>query len=368
MKIPGFDFLVFQSVHLLHGFGRIKTVRTIESIQPASVRSILIVVTTALGDSITFTPALDPIRRRFPHARIVGFYHHAFADLYADDPRFDRIIPYYGKYKRLRKTIRALREESCDLALLPYMNDPDVIPLILLGGSRALFRMPGRNTIYSFCVMNSELLSSVPPPDHANRRAADMAAYLGCNIPTLESSLHLDSDAQIRMDRLLEDIRRRAKHPDEIWIGFHPGASIPQKCWPVDHFRTLAGQALEKWPNAHILLSGSAGEWDLCENIRTVSRDGRITNLAGDISIHDMPALLKRLAVLVSGDTGIAVMAYAVACRTVTLFWSTDPARSGPGIAGDIHRVVAGQSADSIWPDRIMAEIAEQIQAAAETD
>jgi len=59
-----------------------------------NIGGILVAVTTALGDSICFTPALDALRSRFPRARIVGLFHRAFAELYRQDPRLDAVIPY----------------------------------------------------------------------------------------------------------------------------------------------------------------------------------------------------------------------------------------------------------------------------------
>ncbi len=349
MNIPGLDFAVSRAVSFLFHAGRIRTVKHLRDVDLARVSRVLIVITTALGDSITFTPALTALREKFRTARLVGLYHAAFADLYRVDPRLDRVISYHGKYRRLGETLRALREESCELVLLPYMNDPDVIPLVLAAGARILFRMPGRNTIYSYLVAEQHLLSAVPPPGHANERATDMVKLLGCDIRQSETSLHVSPESPELISRLLAGlpIPKGGFGPvPPVYIGFHPGASIEQKRWPTAQYRRLAVELLREFPRSVILATGSARERVLCGEICSES-PSRMFNLAGSVAIEDMPDLLRRLAVLVSGDTGIAVMAYAVGCRTVTLFWHTDPSRSGPYHEGDRHRVIRSLSGDA---------------------
>ncbi len=333
--------------------GKIRTIRDLSAVRLDDVRGILIVVTTALGDSITFTPALTAIRERYPKARIVGLYHKAYSALYEEDPRFDRIIPYYGKYKRLRQTISALREESCELALLPYMNDPDIIPLVLAGGGKILFRMPGRNTLYSFLVVHPELLSSIQPPNHANVRGANMVKYLDCRVSDLHTSLHRSPDSARRVDAVLGE---KGLKDNILLIGFHPGASIPQKRWPIPFYQKLSRMMFEKFPDSRILLTGSSAERQLCSAISQKGNESRIFNLAGEISIKDMPDLLGRLSVLILGDTGVSHMAYAVRCRTLTLFWRTDHRISGPLEAGGLHRLIIAETAENITPEKVFAE------------
>lgn len=349
--------LLVQGVRFLHQIGKIRTDPDLHGGKLDDVKGILVAVTTALGDSITFTPALTAVRARYPRARIVGLYHHAFSSLYDEDPRFSRMIPYFGKYKRLRRTLAALREESCELALLPYMNDPDIIPLVIAGGSRMLFRMPGRNTVYPYLVVHPELLSSTQPPVHANKRGADMVARIDCIVRDIHASLHRPADSHKRVDAVLA---AKGIPAGSRLIGVHPGASIPQKRWPARHFHALGRMILDTDKDARIIVTGSAAERRLCDEVCGDAADGRRVNLAGDIPIRDMPELIGRFDLFIAGDTGIAVMAYAVGCRSLTLFWHTDPAVSGPVEVNHRNRLIQGATADDISPARVLDEALNQ--------
>jgi ADP-heptose:LPS heptosyltransferase len=341
MNIPGLDTLLYRTFWALHRLGRIHTVRDLAAVDPDRIRSILVAVTTALGDSVTFTPALAALRERFPLARIVGLFHRNFADLYLADPRLDEVIPYHGKYKRWHRTLKALKVERCELALVPYINDPDVIPLIYLGGSRIIFRTPGRNTIYRFMVANPELLSSKPNLDHALVRCATMLRHLGCAIPDLAPTLHIDQSSR---ERAAAWLRAHGILRGVQLVGMHPGASIREKRWPAENFAEVARALLRENAERWLILTGSGGERALCERIRAAcGAPDRAVNAAGGLPLADLPALLGRVRWLLTNDTGVAHIAYATGTPSLTLFWRSDPAISGPMQNLDRHQVIACQ-------------------------
>jgi ADP-heptose:LPS heptosyltransferase len=287
---------------------------------------------------VTFTPALQALRTRFPRARIVGLLHSNYVDLYRGDARLDAVIPYHGKYTRWRETLRALRAERCELALVPYVNDPDVIPLIYLGGSRIIFRTPGRNTIYRFMVANPELLSSGPNPDHALVRVGTMLRYLGCTVTDLAPSLHVDQE---KRDRAAAWLAARGVPANAAVIAMHPGASIREKRWPAENFAGVARVILREDPKRWLILTGSPGERRLCEEIRMAGGSpDRTVNAAGELPLAVLPAVLERVAWLLANDTGVAHIAYATGTPSLTLFWRSDPHRSGPLTGQDVHKVL----------------------------
>jgi ADP-heptose:LPS heptosyltransferase len=338
MRIPGLDTLVYRTFWALDRLGRIQTVRDLATIDLNRIGGILVAVTTALGDSVCFTPGLTALRERFPRTRIVGLFHGKFAELYREDPRLDGVILYHGKYRRWRDTLKALQAARCELALVPYVNDPDVIPLIYLGGSRIIFRTPGRNTIYRFMVANPELLSSGPNPEHALVRCATMLQYLGCAVTDLTPRLHVEPEQR---GRIAAWLRAQGVPDGAQLIAMHPGASIREKRWPAAHFAEAARVVLEEDPSRWLILTGSPGERPLCESIRAgCGAPDRAVNAAGTVPLSDLPALLGRVQWLLTNDTGVAHIAYATGTPSLTLFWKSFPHVSGPLPGQDRHRVL----------------------------
>ena len=145
--------------------------------------------------------------------------------------------------------------------------------------------------------------------------------------PSLESEV----------DALLADAGLRDGAP---LVGLHLGAAFgPSKQWPAPAFGRLAAM-LARGGYRPVLL-GTAADADLA---RAVSDEtgGAPASLVGRDRPELLPALLPRLACLVSGDTGIAHLAAALGVPTVTLFGPTDPARTAP--RSDRGRAVAGSA------------------------
>jgi ADP-heptose:LPS heptosyltransferase len=378
LKIPGLDRLVHRTFWALDRLGKIDTVRDLAAVDLDRIEGILVAVTTALGDSVSFTPAYAALRARFPRSRIVGLYHHAFADLYGEDPRLDGVIPYHGKYAGWRQTLKWLRALRCELALVPYVNDPDVIPLIYLGGSRIIFRMPGRDTIYRFMVANPELLSRGPNPEHASVRCATMLGYLGCKVTDLTPRLHVTA---AHREGVAAWLAARGVPPDARMVGMHPGASIQKKRWPAEQFAETARALLRELPGSWLVLTGSPGERALCESIReSCGSPERAVNAAGDLPLGELPALLERLVWFLANDTGAAHIAYAVGTPSLTLFWRSLPHLSGPLPGQGRHRVLYREDgcrgcdhgrciypscANAIGVDDVLAVARESLQPAA---
>jgi ADP-heptose:LPS heptosyltransferase len=126
----------------------------------------------------------------------------------------------------------------------------------------------------------------------------------------------------------------------ELCIGFQPGAATRYKMWPDTAFMLLAHRLMHHDRKFKILLLGSKSEWRLCETIKGGVRDHHLINLAGAIDLPALPALVQRLALLVTNDTGTMHVAIALGVPTVSLFAATEPAGTGPLQDLERHRVV----------------------------
>ncbi|MFB3820193.1 MAG: glycosyltransferase family 9 protein [Candidatus Methylomirabilales bacterium] len=339
MKIPFVDGLVRGATLAAHGAGLLPTARGWTPGQAAGARGILVVVSTALGDSICLTPVLEALRAGLPDTRLVGLYHAAFASLYAGDPRLDAVIPYYGKYRRVRETLAAIRAAKCDIGFLAYIAEPDVVPLVRLGGCRTLIRTVGRGTRYARMMANADCLRAGPATEHAITSGLRTAALLGCPAVTERPALAVPDAARRRVEaRLLAHGLPR----DTRRIVLHPGASAQNKRWPAERFVWLGRRLLEADPSARLLLTGAPSERALAERIACeLGQPPRVLLLAGELSLVEVAALLAGADLLVSADTGIAHAAYAVGTPSVTLFWRSEPRFSGPLHDRERHRVIA---------------------------
>lgn len=107
------------------------------------------------------------------------------------------------------------------------------------------------------------------------------------------------------------------------------------KHWPPAHWAAVAAAVLEDLPGAQVVLCGSPAEHAVLEDIRAAAgNDPRIRNLARELPIPRLFALLEQAAGMVSVDTGPAHAAAALGCPLVVLFGAAPPSLwrpIGPG-------------------------------------
>ena len=133
-------------------------------------------------------------------------------------------------------------------------------------------------------------------------------------------------EAQQFAENLLNPYRAMSSTPS---VGIHPGAFFGEsKTWPLEHFKTLIHRLVDSGVG-QVFILGGPDEVELTGQLNAMS-GGRAVNLAGKDTLETLPALLSRLDVFISGDTGPLHVAALVKTPTIALFGPTDYRRTGP--------------------------------------
>ncbi|MDD2706619.1 MAG: glycosyltransferase family 9 protein [Verrucomicrobiae bacterium] len=350
------DRLIFWLHCVLAKTGRIQAA-ALEDIRRDGFKRILVVATTAIGDAVLCAPLLKSLKNSRPDLHLGFWVQNGAVPLFEGLCGADVVLPYHGKYRCVRETLKDLRNQRFDLALIANANDPDIIPLLWWSGCRRLIRRPQRNTIYHFMIANPEMLSPSHTTGHAIERNLQFCDLLGLPRGEARTRLMVKPEADERVRAILN----RMPKP---WICIHPGASQPRKQWPADRFAALARRILDR-TSGTVVLTGSRGEQQICHQVAgDLGGDRRLVNLAGILRLDELAALFHSAGLLISGDTGPYHIGMAVDVPTVTLFapWDvgSSPAINGPAFDLQSHRAVAtaaiGDPITSIEVDRVFRE------------
>ena len=119
-----------------------------------------------------------------------------------------------------------------------------------------------------------------------------------------------------------------SRHIARRWLRPRSGTS---KYWPEDHWAKVVSAVREACPNHAILFSGTRAEGRF--NAAIIRRSGvrDAYNIADDLSVRTLLALLQRAYSMIAVDTGPAHAAAALGCPTVALFGTASPKLSRPG-------------------------------------
>jgi heptosyltransferase-2 len=288
-----------------------------------SFKNILIIKPGAIGDLLHLTPVIRVLRRIYPGARVtVLVSSKVAASLFTENPLVAETIIYDRKgehrsWSAFLELGRRIREGRFDLVLnFQRSNLKSWLLVAAAAPSRVLvYHKARRRTIHA--IVNH--LETLRP--------------LGIEPAGEEPRLDFYPSAADR--RFASDFFSRHGLDGVTVVAFNPGTSHLCKCWPVDRFAFL-GDRLADELGARIVILGSRDEKELADGIAAGMRHPPL-DLAG-CTLGELGAVLERVPLLVTGDTGPMHIAAAVGTPVVALYGPISPERSGP--LGGGHRIV----------------------------
>lgn len=288
----------------------------------------LVISSTALGDTLLSTPAIKSLRMSFPEAKITALIHKDIAPLFKDSPHIDNMVLYHGGYKKFFKTTIALRKEIPDVALIFHGNGPQDIAFSILSGATIILKHPTMSPYKKYLSFEFEQRYQ-----HTIEDRLDLVRKIGgaiidktMGIPALTDKI---KDAKIK----------EFLNNENNLIGFQIGASHVYNMWPIENFIELAKKILSLDPDTRIAITGIKKEYALGEQI-VKACGARVKNCCGKFRIDELPYLIKRFNLLITGDTGPMHLAIAINVPTISLFSAADSKVTGAYQDHQIHRII----------------------------
>lgn len=312
---------------------------------------ILIIQLARLGDLVQTMPMIAALRKQCPRDTIDLLCPEPLRDLGTLIPGIDRVIGWNGTQwhrwaERAKQGISPDQFREIETELTTVCPEPYDQAFVLNQHSRAII---AGTLLAKSC---TGPLAQGPLGDHLT----PWAAYVREVARTRRANrVHL-SDAFCGMcgllpsgtsPRCLTPQVAQARHLDEIgrgggpWIGLIVGAGDPARVVPVETWRAWIVQFLSLVPRGRVVLIGHGAECDRAQEIQrplAPSILGRIWDLTGRTTLHELAQTLARCHRVIGSDTGPLHLAAAVG--TPVLGWYFAQARvheTGPYGSG--HRV-----------------------------
>jgi len=122
--------------------------------------------------------------------------------------------------------------------------------------------------------------------------------------------------------------------------------AVNNKYWPNERWAEVLCHVRRQHPDHAIVLLGTGPEYALNQEVAALADIARLYNVADDLPIPRLVALLERAAGLITVDSGPAHAAAAVGCPLVVLFGKALPSLYRPwGTPGADVKVLCGQLA-----------------------
>lgn len=298
---------------------------------PGPIRRILLLRLERIGDLLMALEAIAGVRRAWPSATIdlaVGSWNAPLAALIpgiatvhtADVPWLTRgeAPTSWGTLVRAARHWRSLRydmvvnfEPDIRSNLLARLTGAPMRVGYASGGGGPLLTHLGTYDAGEHVADNARRLVASIVPAGADVDAAPGTRRL---MPTAAQVAHVES--------LLAGTRRPL-------IGVHVSGGRASKQWHLDRFADAA-RAVAAASAGTVILTGSPADRPLVDEVAAKLEGVRVLSLAGRLDLPGTAALLERLDVLITGDTGPMHLAAAMGAPVVALFGPSDPRRYGP--------------------------------------
>jgi len=298
---------------------------------PELFKNILITKPSSLGDIVLALPALRALRMSFPEAKISWLIRPEFAQLIENHPHLNEIITFDrkllgkawfhpGAFGALISLIRKLRRSRFDV-IFDFQGLFRTASLAWLSGCKKRFGMANAREFATVFYTHK-----VPQ----NIECIHMVDYYlkiikaaGASDFGVEFVFPRNPNAEDSIDRLL--VGHVVQDNYAVLI---PGSAHQDKCWPPERFAQLAEKISSQY-GLSIVATGSASEAGIVEKVKEKA-NVPIASLAGQTSLSELVALLKRAKLVVGNDTGPGHIAAAVGVPLVLMFGRANPVRLEP--------------------------------------
>jgi lipopolysaccharide heptosyltransferase II len=287
---------------------------------------ILIIRAGAIGDTLMATPLVRAARRTYPKARLVFICSRQAVDLLRYNPHLDCVHPLAYRHWPLwlspeKLRIRSsLRRIGLDWALALESHRSFIRLAKTSGAERVMAYGAGPDD-------EGFERATFDPKRHSIENHLQAASVLGVRPDGLQMDLNYPGE----MDREVGRRLTLAGVSEEAHlVGIHPGwagrsHTLDQtrlRSWPLDRFAQLA-RWLAEGKKAQVVLTGSRQDRAMTNFIAARAGVGCL-DWAGQLTLLQLAALIRRLDLYLTVDAGPAHMAAALGTPLVTLW--------GPGI------------------------------------
>ncbi len=289
------------------------------------MKKILIINVNWLGDIIFSTPVFKALKRQYPQAAITCLGVPRVREVLECAPGVDHVLVYDEKgrdwnlFAKLGLILK-LRKEKFDAVFLLHRSMTRALLVYLAG-------IPQRIG-YDIKAKGPLLTHRVPATDnliHRSDHYLKVIESFGVKVDDRVCELKADQEAEEYIARLFQE---KGIGPADFTVVVNTGGNWGLKRWPQENFVRLIGRLAQDL-QAKIILPGGKQDIEMVEDI--AGKSGvPIINAAGQTNLKQLAALMKKVCLVISADSGPLHVADSVGANTVALFGPTRPEMTGP--------------------------------------
>ena len=281
-----------------------------------------------VGDAVMATPFFTSLRKVFPEAAITCLCRPMVADIYRFHPDINRVLELDESSGRsgwhaIRGNAARLKPERFDVAISLPNSLSSALMFFLAGIPKRIgYRADWRRVL---------LTKSMPFPKKGRRphrveyylRLLDLLA----DNPVYDRQLKLIPGEEAA-GLVAGELVKSGLDESSIFVTIAPGAAQPNKMWMPERFAELVRRLADR--NVQVVFVGGPKEKELAEHVALQADVDGLKNMVGAGPLLFTAELIRRSAVFVGNDSGLAHVAAAVGTPAIVLSGPGDPTEVAP--------------------------------------
>ena len=286
-----------------------------------SVSSILLITLSCIGDVVLTTPVMRALKETYPAAKLTVVAGPTASPILGRHEWVDRLVIFDNKGKQKGA------KGAVALALSLRAHKYDIVVDLRNSMIPYFVRARRRITSHKAHLANQNNLSR-----HAIDRHLDVLESAGMIVTGRDMKITIPDDVDAKVAAFMRE--RNLSGPGLVAVS--PGAGSSYKLYPMEKYAAVL-ESLCKAGDFKFVAVGSNVDFKVCEYLAE-SIGPRVANVAGQLDILELAALLRRCDALIANDSGPMHIGAAVGVPTVGVFGPTNAERYGP--RGSLHRIV----------------------------
>lgn len=307
-----------------------------DNIKHSEIKTVLLVIRHQMGDMLCSIPMIISVRDSFPSARIILVTKESsrFEEIFKSVPSpVDEVIKYENGFENYISLLKRLQDENVEIAIVPstvvFSGTNHLIgyhsKAKITAGVRS--RDYEKNPAWYLLTVKKDFVWGIRKV-HQIERNLDITRQLNIEASSANLKLKLSNESVLRAEMFCK------KHfPDDKKkvIGFHPGAGKESNVWPAEKFAELAYR-LSRDLDAYIFISEGPADEKYTRQMKAILSE---KYPGSDAVIHKgelmtNAAIIDKLSLFVTNDTGIMHIASGLSAPVVALFGETNAYEWGP--------------------------------------
>lgn len=301
-------------------------------------KKIIIMQNAKLGDMICSTPVFRAIKKHIPNAYVVVMGDKINKEVLLGNPDVDEYIIFEKNFFKLLKIIRPFSFDfGCVLT-------PDIysFALLYLSGVKAITLpeikngfSPWETRAYKIMRKNGILISHFMG-SYAPREYLRLLEPIGIFTDDTKKYLAFSAEADKKTAIFLK--REGISSESDFIVGIFPSVGNRIKKWSEENFAKVADYAYKKYQAKIILIGGPNDKEEIEKTASFLNENTQAVKASGIFNIDELKALISKIGLFVSVDTGPIYIAEAFDVSTIDIIGPVDEREQPP--VGSKHKIV----------------------------